>query len=195
MATAQNIIDTAKSQVGKIKYVFGGNNPSGGSTDCSGFTQYVFKLNGINIGRTTQSQWTDGTNVEKSDLLPGDLVFFKNTYDSNYIDGVSHVGIYIGNNKFYHNSSSQNGIVIGDLSDNYWTAHYLGARSYGLEDQNHVIVTGGLAEDSGNGSNSIAGGAIMNWLSGILEDVITSILAVLVLLLGVFMITKMIKTL
>lgn len=112
----------------KVRYVFGGNSPFTGALDCSSFTQYVYKsYAGMDIGRVTGQQVTKGTKVSKDELLPGDLVFFKGTYNSPHIYGVSHVGIYIGDGKFIHNSSST-AVSIGELSNSYWTSHWLMGR-------------------------------------------------------------------
>ncbi|MMZ43503.1 Murein DD-endopeptidase MepS/Murein LD-carboxypeptidase precursor [compost metagenome] len=114
---------------GRIRYVFGGNNFAAGKLDCSSFTQYVYKtFAGIDIGRTTGTQVQRGTRVEKNQLMPGDLVFFKNTYKSPHIYGVSHVGIYIGNNQFIHNSSGDKTVVVGSLNNSYYVAHWLMGR-------------------------------------------------------------------
>lgn len=117
---ADQIIATAKKYIG-VPYVWGGESPSG--FDCSGLVQYVFQVHGIRLNRTTDTQYKHGTYVSKSNLKPGDLVFFQNTYRA----GISHVGIYIGNGKFIHASSSK-GVTISDLSSSYYTAHYYGAR-------------------------------------------------------------------
>ena len=121
-----SIISTAESLIGKVTYKFGGDNIEGGYGDCSDFTQYVFKENGYEIGGTTEAQYSQGKEVKKDDLEKNDLVFFKDTYDSNYKDGVSHVGIYIGNNKFIHLSSD--GVKESSLDSDYWQEHYLSAR-------------------------------------------------------------------
>jgi cell wall-associated NlpC family hydrolase len=117
---ASAIITTAKKHIG-VPYVWGGTTPSG--FDCSGFVQYVFKQHGVSLNRTTRTQYQHGSFVTKSNLQPGDLVFFQNTYTT----GISHVGIYIGNGDFIHASSSK-GVVISSLSNSYWSSHYYGAR-------------------------------------------------------------------
>ncbi len=117
---ADKIIATAKKYIG-VPYVWGGESPSG--FDCSGFVQYVFKVHGISLNRTTETQYKHGSYVSKSNLKPGDLVFFQNTYRA----GISHVGIYIGNGQFIHASSSK-GVTISNLSSSYYTSHYYGAR-------------------------------------------------------------------
>lgn len=117
---AEKLIATAKQYIG-VPYVWGGTSPSG--FDCSGFTYYVFKQHGITLNRNSASQYVHGSYVSKSNLQPGDLVFFANTYR----EGISHVGIYIGDGKFIHASSSQ-GVTISLLSNSYWASHYYGAR-------------------------------------------------------------------
>ena len=131
MIDANDIINTAKNLKNKgIKYSFGSTNIEGGTGDCSSFTQYVFRQNGISIGRDTQAQYTNkqGKSVDKNNLSTGDLIFFKDTYNSNNTDGVSHVGIYTGNNNFIHLSSS--GVKESSLNENYWENHYLGAKRF-----------------------------------------------------------------
>ena len=114
------IINMAKSFQG-VPYVWGGTSPSG--FDCSGFTHYVFLKNDITIPRTSSNQYYNaGSWVQKSNLLPGDLVFF-----TTYKSGPSHVGIYLGNNKFIHASSSK-GVTISDLNSSYYAQRYIGAK-------------------------------------------------------------------
>ena len=81
-------------------YVYGGSGPD--SFDCSGFTMYVFKNFGINLSHSATAQSRVGEYVDKEDLMPGDLVFFK---DYQTMDGIGHVGIYIGDGDFIHASS------------------------------------------------------------------------------------------
>lgn len=113
------IVATAKSFIG-VPYVFGGITPAG--FDCSGLLQYVFKLNGVTIPRLADEQYNIGRKAEIKKLSPGDLVFF-----STYTDGVSHSGIYVGDGKFLHASSSR-GVTISNLSDDYWKARFVGAK-------------------------------------------------------------------
>jgi cell wall-associated NlpC family hydrolase len=117
--TASAIIATAKKYIG-VPYVWGGSTPSG--FDCSGFVQYVFKAHGIQLPRTSKQQYGVGTYVSKSNLKAGDLVFFDTEGN-----GVSHLGIYIGNNQFIHASSSK-GVIITSLSNTYWAPRYYGAK-------------------------------------------------------------------
>jgi cell wall-associated NlpC family hydrolase len=117
---ADQIIATAKKYIG-VPYLWAGTTPKG--FDCSGYVQYVFRSHGISLNRTAETQYKHGSYVSKSNLKPGDLVFFQNTYKA----GISHVGIYIGDGKFIHASSSK-GVTISNLSSSYYTSHYYGAR-------------------------------------------------------------------
>ena len=117
--TASAIIATAKKYIG-VPYVWGGSTPSG--FDCSGFVQYVFNAHGISLPRVSKQQYGVGTWVSKSNLKAGDLVFFDTEGN-----GVSHLGIYIGNNQFIHASTSK-GVIITSLSNTYWAPRYYGAK-------------------------------------------------------------------
>lgn len=117
---AASISSTATSLKG-TKYVYGGTSKAG--FDCSGYVQYVFKQHGVNLSRTSSGMYATGEKVAKSDLAAGDLVFF-NTSGK----GVSHVGIYIGDGKFAHASSSK-GVKVDKLNDpHYWGKRYVGAK-------------------------------------------------------------------
>ena len=118
-STGAKIVADAKKYLG-VPYVWGGTTPSG--FDCSGLTFYVMRENGISIPRTSETQYTAGTYVSRSNLQPGDLVFFENTYR----EGISHVGIYVGNGQFIHAASS--GVIISNLSSSYYDSRYYGAR-------------------------------------------------------------------
>ena len=107
--TGEDIVAYAKKYLG-YKYVYGGTSPSTGF-DCSGFTYYVYKHFGYTISRSSVSQATNGTKVEKKDLQPGDLVIYKNTS----LTRIGHVGIYIGDNKMIHASEPGVGVIITDI--------------------------------------------------------------------------------
>lgn len=113
-------LETVVSSVYGTPYKFGGVTTGG--FDCSGFTRYVFQKMGVNLARVSTAQYQQGNAVAKSQLKEGDLVFF-NTLGK----GVSHVGIYIGDGKFAHSSSSK-GIRIDKLSNSYYNARYVGAK-------------------------------------------------------------------
>mgnify|MGYP000431029294 CR=1 FL=1 len=119
------IVDYAYSFLG-TPYVYGGASPSG--FDCSGFTMYVYNQLGISLPHGATPQLKYGTYVSRSELQPGDLVFFS---DGSY--PASHVGIYVGDDQFIHASSSYyNGhcVVITSLSETYYNNHYLTARRH-----------------------------------------------------------------
>ncbi|MWV47623.1 NlpC/P60 family protein [Paenibacillus sp. HJL G12] len=119
-AFADSKMDKVIDDVIGTKYRTGGITTNG--FDCSGFTMYVFKHLGINLPHQSGSQFSMGTSVSRSDLRAGDLVFF-NTSGS----GVSHVGIYVGDGKFAHASTSR-GVVVSSLSESYYVNRYVGAK-------------------------------------------------------------------
>ncbi len=105
------------------KYRLGGNTLKSGM-DCSGFVKYVFQSTlGLTLPRRTIEMSRRGHRVSKSNLKPGDLVFF-NTFGRT----ISHVGIYIGNNKFVHAPSAGKRVRVDKLTERYWKIHYTGAR-------------------------------------------------------------------
>ncbi|ULT56571.1 LysM peptidoglycan-binding domain-containing protein [Neobacillus drentensis] len=111
------VISEAKKYIGS-PYKWAGNTPAG--FDCSGFTVYVFNKVGISLPRTAATQWDAATPVSSPRV--GDLVFFET-----YKVGPSHVGIYLGDNKFI--SAASTGVVISDMTSSYWKTRYLGAKS------------------------------------------------------------------
>lgn len=117
-AAGQEIVDCAYQYYG-TPYVWGGTTPAG--FDCSGFTQYVFAQCGYSINRTADDQYFNGYHVSYSDLQPGDLVFFCNTYSE---PGITHVGIYVGGGDFIHCAGS---VKVSSLDEEYYSTRYYGA--------------------------------------------------------------------
>lgn len=102
------------------RYRLGGSDKTG--IDCSALVQSFFAtMYGITISRTCREQYGDTRRIKKTQLREGDLVFFKTRGRS-----ISHVGIYLRNNKFIHASTSS-GVMISDLSEAYFTKRYAGA--------------------------------------------------------------------
>ena len=119
--TKQTVVTTAKRMLG-VKYRYGGTSPNRGF-DCSGLVQYSHRLAGINIPRTTSQQYRAAKRISKRYLKAGDLVFFKTTPSR----GISHVGIYLGNNKFIHAPSSGKRVKISSMNDKYWRKRFRSA--------------------------------------------------------------------
>jgi len=105
-----------------ISYQYGEETPEQGF-DCSGFVQYVYGRHGVNLPRTAYEMATLLPALDETLREPGDLVFF-NTTGRPY----SHVGIYIGRNRFVHASSAQGEVLVSELDTPYWSKHYLGMR-------------------------------------------------------------------
>ena len=99
-----------------VPYVWGGASPAG--FDCSGLVSYVYGQLGLSLPHYTVAQWNATTSISTADLSPGDLVFF---------DGLSHVGIYVGDGRFIHAPHTGTVVQISSLSG-YWVAHLDGAR-------------------------------------------------------------------
>jgi cell wall-associated NlpC family hydrolase len=97
-------------------YVWGGASPAG--FDCSGFTYYVFSRVGVSLPRTVSAQYAVGVGVSRSELQPGDLVFF---------NGLGHVGIYIGGNQFIHSPHTGDVVKVSAMTG-YYDSNYVGAR-------------------------------------------------------------------
>ena len=120
-----SIPSMAKQKLGK-RYVWGAVGPN--TFDCSGFTMYTCKQEGITIPRTSIEQSKSGIPVPRYALKPGDLVFFDTSKTKRGY--VNHVGIYIGNDKFIHASSAKKKVTITSLEAPFYKARYKGARRY-----------------------------------------------------------------
>ncbi len=100
------------------KYKLGGTTKKG--IDCSAFSQYLFAaVYGISLPRTARAQYKITNRISRTELNEGDLIFF------NTRGGVSHVGVYLQNNKFVHAASSE-GVMISDIFDEYWVRRFIG---------------------------------------------------------------------
>ena len=123
---AQAVIDYGKQFLG-TPYKWAGNDLTKG-VDCSGFVYNVYKHFGVSLNRSSASMAGDGYAVSKSELQAGDIILFDTTGSNN--GGISHVGIYMGDGRFIHSSSSTRtwGVVISSLSEEYYVKAYVMAR-------------------------------------------------------------------
>ncbi|WP_163537614.1 NlpC/P60 family protein [Gracilibacillus sp. YIM 98692] len=117
----QSLIGKAKFYIG-VPYQWGGATPSG--FDCSGYLQFVFQELNISLPRTVSDIWNATIPINSPSI--GDLVFFET-----YKPGPSHAGIYLGNGQFIHAGLS-NGVEISQLSQDYWSKRYIGAKRVNL---------------------------------------------------------------
>ena len=117
----QEIIQFAKTYLG-TPYRYGGATRSG--VDCSGLVTAVYREFNIRLPRSSMDQSRAGDGVKKSNLKPADLVFFKTSGSR----PISHVGIYIGDGKFIHASTSARKVRVDRLNDDYFKRRYRGAR-------------------------------------------------------------------
>ena len=123
--SGSEIVSLAQQYLG-VPYVYGGSSPSG--FDCSGFTMYIFAQVGVKLPHGATSQLSYGASVSRSELQPGDLVFFQD-----YGAVASHVGIYIGGDQFIHASSSSGNsrcVTVSSLAESYYANHYYTARRH-----------------------------------------------------------------
>ena len=101
------------------RYCLGGDDEH--CIDCSAFTQTILRtVYGVEVPRTAREQYDFSTRINDDELREGDLVFFKSGHT------ISHVGLYVANNKFV-NASTSGGVTISDLNDTYWSKKYAGA--------------------------------------------------------------------
>ncbi|HPO41274.1 MAG TPA: C40 family peptidase [Bacteroidales bacterium] len=119
-ATPEDIIETARGYLG-VPHCMGGTTAK--CMDCSGLIFRVFATYGILLPHNSEEQARYGRIIaEKEMLMPGDLVFFVRTYSSSWL--ITHSGIFIGEDRFIHTSSSQ-GVTTTPLNDPYWKERYL----------------------------------------------------------------------
>src|SRR5258705_702937 len=112
-------------------YRLGGTTKKG--IDCSAFSQFLFAaVYGLNIPRTAREQYSLTNRISRTELKEGDLIFF------NTRGGISHVGVYLQNNKFVHASTS-GGVIISDIFDEYWVRRFVGVGR--LKDRESVVST------------------------------------------------------
>ncbi|MBZ0105571.1 MAG: C40 family peptidase [Sulfuricella denitrificans] len=106
-----------------VNYKYGGSQPSTGF-DCSGYVSHVFRqMAGLSLPHNALAMSRLGKKISPDELKPGDLVFF-NTLKRSF----SHVGIYVGNNRFVHAPSSGGGVEVVSMQDKYWEHRFNGAR-------------------------------------------------------------------
>ena len=133
---AQEVLISALSLMG-IQYKYGGNSPATGF-DCSGFVRYVFRnAANLSLPPTARAIAQIGKSVKKDELQPGDLVFF-NTLKSTF----SHVGIYLGDNKFIHAPSKGKSVQVESMQNSYWSSHFEGAQRLDEEVEKSNNATG-----------------------------------------------------
>ncbi|MGX4584078.1 C40 family peptidase [Paenibacillus chitinolyticus] len=113
----ENTIVATANQYKGVRYVYGGSSPSG--FDCSGFVQYVYDKNGVDLPRSSASMYASA-GVKVSNPQPGDLVFFASN------SKMQHVGIYVGADKFI--SATDDGVKVDSLGSAYWGSRYVGAK-------------------------------------------------------------------
>ncbi len=101
-----------------IRYKWGGETPQEGF-DCSGLMQYAYKRSGIRIPRTAAQQRDASRRISRSQLRPGDMIFFKTGRNSN------HVGIYAGRGEFIHASTGSHRVKKERLDTQYWNQHFV----------------------------------------------------------------------
>src|SRR5699024_4516107 len=118
--STDTLIQVAKSVLG-TKYVWGGSAPGG--FDCSGFIYYAFKQSGMDISRTSADGYYNRSYYVNKPQI-GDLVFFENTYKR----GISHMGIYVGNNQFIH--ADNDGVRITSLDNSYYGSRFVGYKRF-----------------------------------------------------------------
>jgi hypothetical protein len=131
MVKNMNLVSLIDEWMG-TRYRLGGTSKSG--IDCSAFMQVLFAgIYGISLPRTAREQYNISQRISRTDLKEGDLIFFNTT------GGVSHVGMYLQNNKFVHASSS--GVTISDIFDEYWVRRFVGVGRVQDSQESPVLIS------------------------------------------------------
>lgn len=120
-STANKAVELVKKQLGK-RYVWGATGPN--TFDCSGLMQWVYKQYGVNLPRTSSEQSRHGKTVSKSNLQPGDLVFFSTTGTGK----VSHVGMYVGGGNMVHAANPSKGVRTDNINSSYYSKAFTNAK-------------------------------------------------------------------
>ncbi len=118
----QRIAGTARRYVG-YRYAWGGNSPRTGF-DCSGLVQWVYRVNGIYVPRSTYGLAHVGHYVSRANLRPGDILIFQNTYKY----GISHAAIYVGNGRMVSANNPSMGVVLDNIYSSYWAPRFYAGR-------------------------------------------------------------------
>ncbi len=154
LVVRHSLLALAKKQLG-YPYVYGGTRPGG--FDCSGLTYYLYGQHGMELHRTASQQLQDGLVVAKEGLQVGDLIFFRESWETY---PASHVGIYVGENQIIHAGS--NGIEYADLDFDYFYENYLCAR--------RVVNTGAAQVESVSAVSTASRSMSATGISGRIVD-------------------------
>ena len=129
-SSTSDLIGQAMAFLG-VNYRYGGTSAETGF-DCSGFVRYVFnQAASLTLPHSALAISQLGKSIPKSELAPGDLVFFKTVKNA-----ISHVGIYMGNNRFIHSPSAGGNVRVESMQEGYWAKRYSGAQRLEKSDEN-----------------------------------------------------------
>jgi len=116
----QQVAALAAGEVG-APYVYGGSDPRG--FDCSGLVLWAYGQLGVALEHNESASLAVGSRVERDALQPGDVLVFRDTYQP----GPSHAGIYLGEGRFVHAEDEEHGVMVSQLTDEYWSGHFYAA--------------------------------------------------------------------